>query len=351
MVESKGVQRLENFQLKGNGFQALGKLVVNKGGLVSASFASVKLNKTDNLAVNVSRSKGGYTIDINARSYDARGIIQSFLQNNENDPTARSKGTVTVKGKVARLLGFGGQTLTNVSFDYVQTNGRVVRAKVRAAAEGGAKTSFEMTPAAKGQRTRLISGNGGSVLRFLDLYSKVRGGNIEVNLVRGKSRVYEGGITASNFFLLDEPKLGQLMQPPRPTTNSREGGVVEISKVAKFNPRKAKIKQLTANVSMAEKLLIVRRGRIQGGDAGASFEGIVYDPRNRTNMTGTFLPAYGLNKIVSKIPIIGLFTGNGSKRGLIGITFKLRGAYRNPELIVNPVSILAPGVFRKIFEF
>ena len=62
-------------------------------------------------------------------------------------------------------------------------------------------------------------------------------------------------------------------------------------------------------------------------------------------------PGYSLNRLVSKIPIVGLLAGGGKKAGLIGITFQLRGQYKNPQLLVNPISLLAPGVFRKIFEF
>ncbi|EHS53329.1 hypothetical protein PDO_4287, partial [Rhizobium sp. PDO1-076] len=37
--------------------------------------------------------------------------------------------------------------------------------------------------------------------------------------------------------------------------------------------------------------------------------------------------------------------------GLLGITFKLTGAVERPNLVINPLSIIAPGVFRQIFEF
>ena len=68
-------------------------------------------------------------------------------------------------------------------------------------------------------------------------------------------------------------------------------------------------------------------------------------------MTGTFLPAYGLNRIFGEIPLIGEILGNGRDKGLIGITFKLSGAAKSPELTVNPISLVAPGIFRQIFEF
>ena len=68
-------------------------------------------------------------------------------------------------------------------------------------------------------------------------------------------------------------------------------------------------------------------------------------------MSGTFLPAYGLNNIFGQLPIIGLFLGGGSNEGLFGITYEVVGTPGAPEFRVNPVSAVAPGVLRKIFEF
>ena len=58
-----------------------------------------------------------------------------------------------------------------------------------------------------------------------------------------------------------------------------------------------------------------------------------------------------LNRIFGEIPLLGLFLGNGDERGLIGITFKLSGKAKTPQLTVNPISVIAPGIFRQIFEF
>jgi hypothetical protein len=68
-------------------------------------------------------------------------------------------------------------------------------------------------------------------------------------------------------------------------------------------------------------------------------------------MTGTFMPAYGLNRLFGELPLIGAILGNGNDRGLLGITFKLQGPFEKPRLSINPLSLIAPGVFRQIFEF
>jgi hypothetical protein len=36
---------------------------------------------------------------------------------------------------------------------------------------------------------------------------------------------------------------------------------------------------------------------------------------------------------------------------LFGITFAVQGPTRNPDVKVNPVSVLAPGFLRQLFEF
>jgi hypothetical protein len=68
-------------------------------------------------------------------------------------------------------------------------------------------------------------------------------------------------------------------------------------------------------------------------------------------MTGTFMPAYGVNRLFGELPLIGALLGNGRDRGLIGITFRMTGKTESPLLAVNPLSVIAPGVFRSIFEY
>jgi hypothetical protein len=62
------------------------------------------------------------------------------------------------------------------------------------------------------------------------------------------------------------------------------------------------------------------------------------------------VPLFGLNNMFGQIPIVGLFLG-GDKEGLVGITFEVVGPPGAPVLRVNPMSALAPGLVRKVFEF
>ena len=84
---------------------------------------------------------------------------------------------------------------------------------------------------------------------------------------------------------------------------------------------------------------------------GATIEGSIDYPGNQVCMSGTFVPAYGLNNIPAQIPFFGLILGGGSNEGLIGVTYEVVGTPDKPSMRVNPISAMMPGMFRKIFEF
>jgi hypothetical protein len=84
---------------------------------------------------------------------------------------------------------------------------------------------------------------------------------------------------------------------------------------------------------------------------GATAEGHIDYLREEVRMRGTFVPFFGLNNMFGQIPVFGLFLGGGSNEGLVGLTFEVVGPPSAPTLRVNPISVVVPGLFRKIFEF
>ncbi len=347
LTQKNGVSQLDNFNLSGAGFSADGSLTLDKTGLRKAKLRNVVLNKTDDFDLVVSRKKGGYDASLDARSYDGRALIRSYVKSDR----AKKSGdlSVNIKGRIGRLIGFGGQSLSGVS-PYSQRGTKITKAVVKAVAEGNAPTIFALSPATRGMRTEISTSNAGSVLRFLDLYSKVRGGTINAKLVRDGSQVYRGTVIATNFMLLGEPRLAKLLQKPQPRDDIRNGEQV-VQQLRKIPTDRVKVDRLRANIEKGTGIFNVAKGQLSGGDASAAFSGTVYDRNNRMKITGTYLPGRALNKLVSSIPIIGLAFGSGKRTGLLGITFKLSGRYDNPGIQVNPLSLIAPGVFRQLFQY
>ena len=96
--------------------------------------------------------------------------------------------------------------------------------------------------------------------------------------------------------------------------------------------------------------MVLRDGVVRGPALGATIDGMIDYSRDELHLRGTLVPLYGPNNLLGQLPILGLFLG-GEKEGLVGITYEVVGKPGNPVLRINPISALAPGLLRKVFEF
>ncbi len=89
---------------------------------------------------------------------------------------------------------------------------------------------------------------------------------------------------------------------------------------------------------------------VRGPVLGGTIDGMIDYARDDMHLRGTLIPLYGANNLLGPVPVVGLFLG-GEKEGLVGVTYEVVGKPGNPVLHVNPLSALAPGLLRKVFEF
>ncbi len=96
----------------------------------------------------------------------------------------------------------------------------------------------------------------------------------------------------------------------------------------------------------------IREAAINGPDVGATLRGHIDYTHDTLALSGTYVPLYGLNSMLQNVPILNFFlTGPRENEGVFGIPFAIQGKTSNPEVVVNPVGIVAPGLLRQIFEF
>ena len=79
-----------------------------------------------------------------------------------------------------------------------------------------------------------------------------------------------------------------------------------------------------------------------GPSIGISLEGYYDKSNNNLNMQGVLSPLYVVNAIGS------IFTRKGE--GLLGFNYRLKGNAEKPQVLVNPLSIFTPAIFREIFR-
>jgi Protein of unknown function len=347
MLQEEGRTVLKDFELSGESFSIKGAASIDKGGLVSADLSRVRLVRGDNISAKVTRTKGGYSVNVSGDALDVRALVKKVTSS--FDSAAKSVGStgIAVKANIGSVRGFNGESMSNLQMSYSGRGSRVDQLQITAATDGGGEVAITNQNEGGARSVQIKSGDAGSILRFFDYYDKMRGGSINVGLASEGDGPLRGAIDARNFTLVNEPRMKSLVG-----SRSSEGGQTLSAAVKKdIDVSTVKFSRGFAKIAKGRNSLALDDGILRSDLVGLAFRGTAYDDEGRINLSGTFMPAYGLNRIFGEIPILGEILGNGQDRGLIGITFKLTGAAKKPQLTVNPISVIAPGIFRQIFEF
>jgi len=335
---------LKNFVLKGDGFGAKGSLVIGKGNLMKADFDSVKLSSLDDFAVSVKRNKGGLDVSVSGDSADARPIIARVKSAGGGGGDSDRSGSVSVRAKLGRIIGFNDEKMRNADMLYVSADGRLQSLNFTGVTDSG--EAFVAQTKGNGV-INVTSGDAGSVSRFADLYQHMMGGLLNMQIRLGAGDRWDGSIDIRRFSLVNEQRLHSIVSTPVGQEQRSLNSAVKRN----IDTSAQRFQRGFARIVSQNGVIGIENGVVRGDQVGAVFQGTVRDQRGNMDMTGTFMPAYGLNRLFAELPLIGFILGNGTDRGLIGITFKLTGKLESPALIINPLSIIAPGVFRNIFEF
>ena len=67
-------------------------------------------------------------------------------------------------------------------------------------------------------------------------------------------------------------------------------------------------------------------------------------------LKGAVAPAYGVNSLLGKAPVIGGLFVSRKGEGLLALSYDVGGPASEPRVTVNPLSAFTPGVFRRMFE-
>jgi hypothetical protein len=335
---------LSGFQLTGESFGVRGDVQLADGALTTASFSHVQLSPADNYSLSVKRSKGAYEISIGGNAVDMRPIITMMRANNGSAAAGSNEGSSTsLRAQVDRVVGFNDEQLSNVALNFSSRGSNIVRADLSAITGSGQALVSQMS---RGDTISVTSGDAGAVARFADLYDNMSAGLLNLKL-KARGTDWVGSLDIRNFQLRNEERLQSLVSTPV----GEDGQSLNSAVKKDIDVSSARFQRGFAALVYRNGALSVANGVVRGEQIGATFQGKLRDADGNMEMTGTFMPAYGLNRLFGELPLIGAILGNGRDRGLLGITFKLEGAFDKPRLTINPLSLIAPGVFRQIFEF
>lgn len=345
LVEKDGTTRVSGLRLSGEKLSASGDLAIQKNRLVSADLKGVSLKGEDNFDVTVRARKGGYDIKASGKAYDARSTIKKFVRGNDSGQDGGSD--VNVTANFGKVFGFGEQSMENVVLNYATSGGNLSTFEIRGAMNGGRFAGI--TGSRKGGTTtfEIQSRNAGATLAFADFYGKMKGGKMTAQLSRQEGGAYAGPVLIEDFTVVGEERLRALTVAPAESRDLQ----LASGELRKIDTSRVGFDELKANIEKGEGYLKVDGGVLRNAQIGMTFDGSLFDRNDQMNVRGTFMPFFIFSRLVGMIPLVGEIFSNGRDSGLIGITYRLKGEAGNPKMEVNPISVVAPGIFRKAFEF
>jgi hypothetical protein len=335
--------RFEDVVIDGSGTSIKGTVEVDQNNdLVSAVFPTFSPSEGDKASLKAERaSDGSLKVTLRGDVFDGRGFIKSALSGSAK--TANSKSAVKldnfdVEAKLGAIAGYYGEALRSVDLK-LSRRGGTIRA-FSLSGKIGRDTPVTGSLRSRGRGRDLLfveTHDAGALFRFTDTYSKMVGGEmwVAMDTPTADDTPQEGLLNVTDFTVKGEAALDRV---------ANNGGNIN-------NPNGIAFTRMRTEFTRQTGQLRIKDGVVRGPAIGATIEGDINYTANQVRMSGTFVPMYGLNNMFGQIPIVGLVLGGGSNEGLIGVTYEVVGTPGAPVLRVNPISAMAPGVLRKIFDF
>ena len=332
--------RIDDLLIEGAGGGVKGAIEFDGSGeLQSANFPSYGFSDGDRTTLKVERTpEGALRVVMRGDAYDGRGFVKTMTGGPQAEPSKRQPPDLDLDMKLGAVLGFNGEALRGLELKMSRRAGEIRSLGLGAKIGRAGSLTGELRGRGDGRQiVDLESTDAGALFRFTDVYSRMTGGQMisVMDPPSANNPTQLGSLSVRNFSVHDESQLERAVatggQMPRNANTMDFSG-------------------LKIDFTRTPGRMVLRDGVVRGPVLGGTIDGTLDYSRDDIHLRGTLIPLYGANNLLGQIPVVGLFMG-GDKEGLVGVTYEVVGKPGQPVLHVNPLSALAPGMFRKIFEF
>jgi len=354
--DAEGGTHLKDVRLVGDDIAITGNVSVDADGLPQAfEFPTFSPNLLTRMQVSGVRDANNvWRVEASGESYDGREFFRSLFSKGklaEDQPETPDRAWgVDLQAKIDTVLGHNDTSVSNMTLHLRKDSGRLTKLSVNGQLEGESPMAVRLRETPGEPRYLLAEAtDAGAAFRLVGLYSRMAGGemSLRVNLDGLGDAERTGTLYAWDFNVLGDEVVDQVLFGSEDSIGRPTGRQQETRR------RRTRIafNMMRVPFSVGNGQFIMRDAIINGPTLGATMRGRMDLKRDQLDLSGTYVPLYGLNAAIGAVPILGdLLTGR-SGEGIFGMTFAVRGAMDNPNVLVNPVSAVAPGFLRQIFEF
>ncbi len=354
----------ETIRITGPGITAIGTANFDKTGvLTQLNFPTARLGTLTDMSFTMNRAGTLDTYTLRGRSMDGslvgrdpneKASTAPGVNASAPPPDETPSGSFRIDARLEKVSLRGGISIAPFALDLTGTGNRpgtlMLAGNLNQA--GFARTAalsanIEAVPA--GRKLTLNAADAGMLIRGMFAFDSLRGGRLALTAtLPGQASDpetpkpepdFQGKLDIDKFTMVDQPFLTRLFSAVSLTGLGDLMGGSGIT-----------VDSLDVPFSSKNSVISVKGARAAGPAIGASADGYIDRPKNQIALKGSLVPAYGLNSVLSNIPVLGDILASKKGEGILGVTYSATGNADQPSIATNPLSILTPGILRRIFE-
>ncbi len=318
---------------------------VDGTGLKKIELGNVTYGRTDVSGAMTPGDDGGWTVSFYGKSFNLEPLLDSLFKDGgpDGEPAQNPGMRVSLSADIDRVWLGEKEYLKKVAGTFLRDGYKWRGLSVDGAFSGGKRFKMSMTPGEKGNRVLSIkSEDAGAALRGLGYYKYMVGGALDMSATfddMAPGAPLKGKLLVKDYRIIEAPVLAHLVSIMALTgiLESLEGDGLA------FN-------SLEVPFTLSKGVLDLKDAKATGLSLGYTATGRIYTYAQIIDLKGTVVPAYALNAALGAIPVLGtLFTGVEEGGGVFAATYTMTGKLESPKVSMNPLTVLAPGIFRKLF--
>jgi uncharacterized protein DUF3971/AsmA-like protein len=333
----------ETLKVTGPGVTASGGAAFDKDGhLVSLAFPIIHFGAANDFSLTLTRANGINDIVVRGHSLDGERLAGRGSKNGDDFSLT---GPFHIGAHLDRMMLRDGVNVAPFALDVTGTGDRLSTLSLSGSLSKTATIAGELAGGEGGRRLTFATNDAGLLAKGFFGFSSLKGGRIDLTATLGGKSAkadapdYQGKLIVTDVKVLNQPFLARLFSA------GSLGGLIDL-----MQNQGITVEKLEVPFSSRNGVIEVHDARATGPAIGATADGYIDRPKNDIALKGTLVPLFGVNSVLGKIPIIGNVLVSKEGEGIFGMTYSVKGNADQPSVSVNPLSVLTPGIFRRIFQ-
>lgn len=333
------------FRVESAGFAATGRASVGDAGS-HVVFDRLRFANHDFGADVRITGAGATAVALSGASLDLRELLAEDEAKSGSAPAGREVEAAPLELSAAldRVIVSDTFWLQGVEATARRQGGSWLQLQARGNLNGSAPVEIAMAPDDAGYQNLTVSGqDAGGVFAATGYVTGISGGTMQLRArisdAAEAGEAVTGSLVADDFRLVNAPVITKVL------TVGSLTGIRDLLDGAGIQ-----FKRLRADFVKQGDVIQLDGAQAAGPAIGFTMSGTIDRGRERVELNGAVVPAYTINSALGGVPLVGPLLVGREGEGVFAIDYRITGPIDDPVVTVNPLSVLAPGVLRRLVE-